>query len=147
MSTCLQDAGFQFAFDPIKVKFKPSAKDMQVAEESGTDLAQLVRKKLKQKEKQASFQPTKAGLPLPLKTSENPRVTGLELPSWKPLKPQQTRATESGGCFRGTRTADLLHECKAGFMHTYLTTTASGAPARWSEYDANLFVDRHVTDM
>lgn len=61
--TCLQDAGFEFAFDPIKVKFKPSAKDMQVAEESGTDLAQLVRKKLKQKEKQASLQPTKTGLP------------------------------------------------------------------------------------
>ena len=32
----LQDAGFQQAFDPIRVKFKPTAKDMQVAEESGT---------------------------------------------------------------------------------------------------------------
>ena len=32
----LQDAGFQQAFDPIRVKFKPTAKDMQIAEESGT---------------------------------------------------------------------------------------------------------------
>ena len=32
----LQDAGFQQAFEPIRVKFKPTAKDMQVAEESGT---------------------------------------------------------------------------------------------------------------
>ena len=32
----LQDAGFQQAFEPIRVKFKPTAKDMQTAEESGT---------------------------------------------------------------------------------------------------------------
>lgn len=31
----LQDAGFQQGFEPIRVKFKPTAKDMQVAEESG----------------------------------------------------------------------------------------------------------------
>ena len=36
MNALLQDAGFQQAFDPIRVKFKPTAKDMQVAEESGT---------------------------------------------------------------------------------------------------------------
>jgi hypothetical protein len=56
----VQDAGFQFGFDPIKVKFKPTAKDMQTAEESGTDLAQIVRKKIKKEEKQASMQQKQA---------------------------------------------------------------------------------------
>ncbi|KAK9827610.1 hypothetical protein WJX81_005946 [Elliptochloris bilobata] len=50
----LKDAGFTFAFAPVRVKFKPSARGMQVAEESGTDLAQAVRRRLRVKEKQAS---------------------------------------------------------------------------------------------
>jgi flavorubredoxin/flavin reductase (DIM6/NTAB) family NADH-FMN oxidoreductase RutF len=40
----LRDAGFRFAFPPIRVKFRPTAADMQAAEESGTDLAQAVLK-------------------------------------------------------------------------------------------------------
>lgn len=50
---CMQDAGFQQAFDAIRVKFKPTAKDMQVAEESGTDLAQTVLKKVKAQQRKA----------------------------------------------------------------------------------------------
>ena len=41
----LRDAGYRFAFDAIRVKFAPTTADMQVAEESGTDLAQAVLKK------------------------------------------------------------------------------------------------------
>jgi flavin reductase (DIM6/NTAB) family NADH-FMN oxidoreductase RutF len=40
----LRDAGFRFAFPAIRVKFRPTAADMQAAEESGTDLAQAVLK-------------------------------------------------------------------------------------------------------
>ena len=53
----LQDAGFQFAFDAIRVKFKPSAADMQKAEECGTDLAQALLKKRRKDEKQSISQP------------------------------------------------------------------------------------------
>ncbi len=49
----MQDAGFQQAFGAIRVKFKPTAKDMQMAEESGTDLAQRVLKKLKAQQRKA----------------------------------------------------------------------------------------------
>jgi hypothetical protein len=52
----LQDAGFRLAFDSLRVKFKPTAADMQRAEESGTDLAQVLLKKQKQQEKQTSSQ-------------------------------------------------------------------------------------------
>lgn len=52
----LQDAGFRLAFDSLKVKFKPTAKDMQQAEESGTDLAQGLLKQRKKQAKQTSSQ-------------------------------------------------------------------------------------------
>lgn len=62
----LKDAGFQFGFDPIKVKMKPTAKassllsflflklskDLQICEESGTDLAQIVEKQIRKRQKQ-----------------------------------------------------------------------------------------------
>ena len=35
----VQDGGFQLAFDPVKVKLQPTAKDVQVAEESILDPA------------------------------------------------------------------------------------------------------------
>ena len=59
----LQDAGFQQAFQPIRVKFKPSAKDVQVCEESGTDLAQAVRKKARKVQRQAGSGSGKSGEP------------------------------------------------------------------------------------
>lgn len=43
----LRDAGFKFAFDPIRVKFKPTSKDLQLCEQSGRDLAVLAKKKKK----------------------------------------------------------------------------------------------------
>ena len=62
----LQDSGFQQVFDPIKVKFKPTAKDMQVAEESGTDLAQAIQKKQKAAQKQTSKQASTGASASPL---------------------------------------------------------------------------------
>ena len=40
----LTDAGFKSAFEPLRCKFKPTAETLQLCEESGTDLAQAVRK-------------------------------------------------------------------------------------------------------
>lgn len=45
----LQDAGFQFAFDSIRCKFKPTEATLQVCEESGTDLAQKIKQINKRK--------------------------------------------------------------------------------------------------
>lgn len=47
----LSDAGFQEAFAPIKVQFRPDAKALQVCEESGTDLAQMILAKRRRKSK------------------------------------------------------------------------------------------------
>lgn len=46
----LRDAGFGFAFDAIRVKFKPTAKDLLLCEESGRALAQSIKKKIKTRE-------------------------------------------------------------------------------------------------
>lgn len=43
----LKDAGFAFAFKTIRVKFKPTAKDLQTCEESGRELTLAVKKKAK----------------------------------------------------------------------------------------------------
>ena len=40
----LTDAGFKSAFEPLRCKFKPTTETLQLCEESGTDLAQAVRK-------------------------------------------------------------------------------------------------------
>jgi len=44
MESRLKDGGFKFAFSPIRCKFTPTAETLQVCEESGTDLAQAVKK-------------------------------------------------------------------------------------------------------
>ena len=61
------------AFRPIRVKFKPSAKDVQVCEESGVDLAQAVHKAMKAQERQAGSSQVKTGAPCRLLTSRNSR--------------------------------------------------------------------------
>jgi len=50
----LKDAGFKFSFPSIRVKFKPTAKDVLVCEDSGRDLALSVKKKAKAKEAAAA---------------------------------------------------------------------------------------------
>ena len=47
----LKDAGFALAFDSIRCKFKPTEQTLQLCEESGTDLAQEVRRRQKLKER------------------------------------------------------------------------------------------------
>lgn len=53
MEQRLKDGGFKFAFSPIRCKFKPTESMIQTCEESGTDLAQNVKKtnKIKKKSK------------------------------------------------------------------------------------------------
>eukprot|EP00877_Chromochloris_zofingiensis_P001128 jgi/Chrzof1/11015/Cz05g20140.t1 len=51
MESRLKDAGFAFAFKPIRVKFKPTAKDLVTCEQAGRDLAVQVKRRLKNKEK------------------------------------------------------------------------------------------------
>ena len=45
----LKDAGFNFGFDPIRVKFKPDDVTLKYCEESGTDFAQTLKKAKKVK--------------------------------------------------------------------------------------------------
>jgi flavorubredoxin/flavin reductase (DIM6/NTAB) family NADH-FMN oxidoreductase RutF len=40
----LKDAGYQFGFEPIRVKFTPDDKTLQMCEEAGTDFAQGLKK-------------------------------------------------------------------------------------------------------
>lgn len=49
----LKDGGFSFAFPTIRCTFKPTQSTLQICEESGTDLAQAVRK-AKRKQKYSS---------------------------------------------------------------------------------------------
>ena len=80
----LQDAGFPQAFRPIRVKFKPSAKDVQVCEESGTDLAQAVRKKARKVQRQAGSGSGKSGeAALPGNPAMMPWLWSSLLWSWK----------------------------------------------------------------
>jgi flavorubredoxin/flavin reductase (DIM6/NTAB) family NADH-FMN oxidoreductase RutF len=44
LASKLKDAGYQFGFDPIRVKFKPSDAILQMCEEAGTDFAQALKK-------------------------------------------------------------------------------------------------------
>ena len=64
----LQDAGFNMAFKPLRVKFKPSAKDVQTCEESGVDLAQAVHRVMRVQERQAGNSQVKTGTSLPFHT-------------------------------------------------------------------------------
>lgn len=52
----LKDAGFSFSFPTVRCKFKPTEGMLQICEESGTDIAQAVRKsKLRQRRDASQF--------------------------------------------------------------------------------------------
>lgn len=51
MEKRLKDAGFRFAFDPVRCKFKPTSQTLQLCEESGLDLAQEIKRAQKRKER------------------------------------------------------------------------------------------------
>ncbi|MBE7380926.1 MAG: diflavin flavoprotein [Leptolyngbya sp. SIO1E4] len=44
LASKLKDGGYSLAFDPIRVKFKPTEKTLQYCEEVGTDFAQTLKK-------------------------------------------------------------------------------------------------------
>lgn len=46
----LKDAGFQFGFETMRVKFKPTAATLQTCEEAGTDFAQALKKAKKSRQ-------------------------------------------------------------------------------------------------
>jgi flavorubredoxin/flavin reductase (DIM6/NTAB) family NADH-FMN oxidoreductase RutF len=46
----LKDAGFQFGFETMRVKFKPTAAILQTCEEAGTDFAQALKKAKKDRQ-------------------------------------------------------------------------------------------------
>jgi flavin reductase (DIM6/NTAB) family NADH-FMN oxidoreductase RutF/flavodoxin len=50
----LKDAAFPFAFPSIRCKFKPTEAMLQICEQSGTDLAQTVKKNIRIREKAAA---------------------------------------------------------------------------------------------
>uniref|UniRef100_A0A061RWJ2 Flavin oxidoreductase n=1 Tax=Tetraselmis sp. GSL018 TaxID=582737 RepID=A0A061RWJ2_9CHLO len=54
MHSALKDSGFTFAFDPIRCKFKPTMEMLQICEESGIDLAQMVLKQKKRKSREGA---------------------------------------------------------------------------------------------
>ncbi|GBF88523.1 hypothetical protein Rsub_01238 [Raphidocelis subcapitata] len=54
MEAKLKDGGYGFAFDAIRVKFKPSAKDLMTCEQAGRDLAVQVKRRLKARERGAT---------------------------------------------------------------------------------------------
>ncbi|MGB3491934.1 MAG: flavin reductase, partial [Elainellaceae cyanobacterium] len=56
----LKDAGYNFAFDPIRVKFKPTDAVLQMCEEAGTDFVQSIKKA--KKRKKATQLTTKPGV-------------------------------------------------------------------------------------
>lgn len=56
----LKDAGYNFVFDPIRVKFKPTDAVLQMCEEAGTDFVQALKKA--KKRKKASQLTTKPGV-------------------------------------------------------------------------------------
>lgn len=50
----LKDAGFRLAFEPIRVRFKPTTATLKTCEEAGTDLAQALQRQRRQASRQSS---------------------------------------------------------------------------------------------
>jgi flavorubredoxin/flavin reductase (DIM6/NTAB) family NADH-FMN oxidoreductase RutF len=55
LETKLKDAGYKFGFEPIRVKFKPTAQTLKECEEVGTDFAQALKKAKKATAPKAQF--------------------------------------------------------------------------------------------
>jgi flavorubredoxin/flavin reductase (DIM6/NTAB) family NADH-FMN oxidoreductase RutF len=89
----LKDAGFQFGFDPIRVKFKPTAATLKECEEAGTDFAQALKKakKVRQSRQKVSLEsqvdPTAQAVgrivgSLCIVTAQQEEVSSAMLASW-----------------------------------------------------------------
>lgn len=83
----LRNAGYQFAFDPIRVKFKPTDVTLKYCEEVGTDFAQSLRKsnKVRAPRKPASNVEQAVGRivgALCVMTATKGEISGAMLASW-----------------------------------------------------------------
>ncbi|NER87941.1 diflavin flavoprotein [Moorena sp. SIO3A2] len=87
-----RDAGYKFGFDTIRVKFKPTEKDLKYCEEAGTDFAQALKKAKKaRKPKQPAGESSAARTEqavgrltgsLCVVTTKQQDLTGAMLASW-----------------------------------------------------------------
>ncbi|MBD3560605.1 flavin reductase, partial [Planktothrix sp. FACHB-1355] len=88
----LKDAGYQFGFEPIRVKFKPTDVTLKFCEEAGTDFAQALKKAKKARtprqpvsESQAARTEQAVGRivgSLSIVTAKQGEVSGAMLASW-----------------------------------------------------------------
>lgn len=62
----LKNGGFKLAFDSIRCKFKPTEQTLQICEESGTDLAQLVKKEARRRARRGVTEQKMVSAPLAL---------------------------------------------------------------------------------
>lgn len=119
MEAKLRDSGFKFAFDAIRVKFKPTAKDLLTCEESGRNLALQVKRRQKSRESSASAAAKVAvasGSQLAMGrvigslcvvTAKYEDATSAMLASWV----SQASFNPPGGCVRHKRLAACALAC------------------------------------
>jgi flavorubredoxin/flavin reductase (DIM6/NTAB) family NADH-FMN oxidoreductase RutF len=88
----LKDAGYKFGFEPIRVKFKPTAQTLKECEEVGTDFAQALKKAKKSSVPKAQFTQSQDDRvaqaigrvvgSLSIVTTQQEEVSGAMLASW-----------------------------------------------------------------
>jgi len=88
----LKDAGYQFGFDPIRVKFKPTEVTLKYCEEAGTDFAQALKKAKKARTSRQQTSESQTGRieqavgrivgSLCVVTTKQGDLTGAMLASW-----------------------------------------------------------------
>jgi flavorubredoxin/flavin reductase (DIM6/NTAB) family NADH-FMN oxidoreductase RutF len=88
----LKDAGYKFGFEPIRVKFKPTAQTLKECEEVGTDFAQALKKAKKISAPKAQFTQSQDDRvaqaigrvvgSLSIVTTQQKEVSGAMLASW-----------------------------------------------------------------
>jgi flavorubredoxin/flavin reductase (DIM6/NTAB) family NADH-FMN oxidoreductase RutF len=88
----LKDAGYKFGFEPIRVKFKPTAQTLKECEEVGTDFAQALKKAKKISVPKAQFTQSQDDRvaqaigrvvgSLSIVTTQQEEVSGAMLASW-----------------------------------------------------------------
>ena len=87
-----RDGGYQFGFDPIKVKFKPTQATLKTCEEAGTDFAQAVKKAQKRRQPRNSVNQSQTDRlhqalgrivgSLSIVTCQEEELSGAMLASW-----------------------------------------------------------------
>lgn len=88
----LKDAGYQFGFEPIRVKFKPTDVTLKLCEEAGTDFAQALKKAKKARTPRQAVSESQAARTeqavgriigsLCIVTAKQGEISGAMLASW-----------------------------------------------------------------